>query len=80
MELALYVLQLMELPVTACFNVGTGDVEDAPAPNALHKFDVYEKDGAVYILGDELAIKSGQRDPVFKCDSTGAEKVVIVGG
>ncbi|OJJ48105.1 hypothetical protein ASPZODRAFT_62049 [Penicilliopsis zonata CBS 506.65] len=64
----------------ACFNIYTGDVEDAPAPNALNKFEVYEKNGAVYIKGDESAIKSGQRDPVFKCSASAPDRVVIVGG
>ncbi|KAL4897444.1 hypothetical protein BDV59DRAFT_197738 [Aspergillus ambiguus] len=64
----------------ACFNIYTGDVEDAPAPNALKTFDVAEKNGAVYIKGDEAAIKSGQRDPAIKCSATSAEKVVVIGG
>lgn len=64
----------------ACFNVKTGDVEDAPAPDHLHKFDVFEKDGAVYIKGSGDNIKAGRRKPVFKVKSAGQEKVVIVGG
>ncbi|KAJ9200472.1 hypothetical protein DTO164E3_4047 [Paecilomyces variotii] len=64
----------------ACFSIGSGDVEDAPAPNALAKFDVYEKDGAVYIKGDETSIKFGQRDPVLKCQAVGDKRVVIIGG
>jgi hypothetical protein len=55
-------------------------VEDAPAPNALNKFELVEKNGAVYIKGEEAAIKSGQRDPVFKCSPSTGEKVVVVGG
>ncbi|KAJ5108688.1 Apoptosis-inducing factor 1 [Penicillium angulare] len=64
----------------ACFNVTSGDVEDAPAPNALQKYDVFEKEGAVYINATEAALKSGQRDPVGKCSVNSDEKVVIVGG
>ncbi|KAJ5778633.1 Apoptosis-inducing factor 1 [Penicillium odoratum] len=65
----------------ACFNVSTGDVEDAPALNALHKFDVFEKDGAVYVSATEADIKSGQRNPVGRCSvSNSDEKIVIVGG
>ncbi|EAW10911.1 putative AIF-like mitochondrial oxidoreductase (Nfrl) [Aspergillus clavatus NRRL 1] len=64
----------------ACFNVGTGDVEDAPAPNALNKYEIVEKNGAVYIKGDEAAIKAGQKDAVFKCSVASPEKVVVVGG
>lgn len=58
----------------------TGDVEDAPAPDHLHTFDVIEKDGAVYIKGAEKDVKAGRRKPVFKVKSSGQEKVVIVGG
>lgn len=65
---------------TACFNVTTGDVEDAPAPNALHKFDVFEEGGAVYIKGAEEAIKPGGRTTVTSCMVTQPETVVIVGG
>lgn len=64
----------------ACFNIESGDVEDAPAPNALAKFDVYEKNGGVYIKGDEAAIRAGQRDPVSKCNATQSERVVVIGG
>lgn len=64
----------------ACFNIGSGDVEDAPAPNALNKFDVFEKDGAVYIKGDEGAIRAGQRDPVLKCAASEPGNVVVIGG
>ncbi|KAL1990401.1 hypothetical protein VTN49DRAFT_6240 [Thermomyces lanuginosus] len=64
----------------ACFNITTGEIEDAPAPNALHTFPVYEKDGAVYIKGEESAIKAGQRDPNISCSVTTPEKVVVVGG
>ncbi|KAJ5558065.1 Pyridine nucleotide-disulfide oxidoreductase dimerization [Penicillium sp. DV-2018c] len=66
---------------TACFNVTTGDVEDAPAPNALNKFEVFEKNGGVYIHAREEDIKAGQRNPVFNCKVSKAdEKVVVVGG
>ncbi|KAK9365998.1 hypothetical protein V1509DRAFT_569840 [Lipomyces kononenkoae] len=64
----------------ACFNVRTGDIEDAPAPNPLNRFDVYEKDGAVYIRAEPAAIKGGQRDPDVKCAIAEPEKVVVIGG
>ncbi|KAJ5757102.1 uncharacterized protein N7511_007284 [Penicillium nucicola] len=65
----------------ACFSVATGDVEDAPAPNALNKFEVFEKDNAVYIRAREEDVKAGQRNPVVKCSvSKPAEKVIVVGG
>uniref|UniRef100_A0A8H7NCQ4 Rieske domain-containing protein n=1 Tax=Bionectria ochroleuca TaxID=29856 RepID=A0A8H7NCQ4_BIOOC len=47
----------------ACFNAKTGDVEDAPALDALPVFDVAERDGAVYITGEESAIKSSAGAP-----------------
>ncbi|KAK1150011.1 Apoptosis-inducing factor 1 [Aspergillus melleus] len=74
--------QVHALSHKSCFNVGTGDVEDAPAPNALDKFEVVERNGAVYVKGEESVIKSGQRDPAVKCSvsSADAEKVVVVGG
>jgi hypothetical protein len=64
----------------ACFNIGSGDVEDAPAPNALNKFDVVEKNGGVYIKGEEAAIRAGQRDPVGKRSVTSQDRVVVIGG
>ena len=65
---------------TACFNVESGDIEDSPAPNALVKFEVFEKDGAVYVKGDETSIKSSGRVPVQSCSVEDDEHVVIVGG
>lgn len=67
----------------ACFNGKTGDVEDAPALDSLPVFKTTERDGAVYITGEESAIKSSKRKPNFKCNAAGGaqeEKVVIVGG
>ncbi|KAL8948252.1 MAG: hypothetical protein Q9222_005550 [Ikaeria aurantiellina] len=64
----------------ACFSVGTGDVEDAPALDPLAKFEVYEKSGAVYIKGEEATIKASRRSPNVKCTAAGKEKVVVVGG
>jgi hypothetical protein len=66
---------------TACFNITTGDVEDAPAPNALNKFEVFEKNGGVYIHAREEDVKAGQRNPVVNCKvSQPEEKVVVIGG
>ncbi|KAL9578541.1 MAG: hypothetical protein Q9203_007057 [Teloschistes exilis] len=64
----------------ACFNVGTGDVEDAPALDPLAKFEVFEQSGAVYIKGEEATIKASRRQPNVKCKAQGKEKVVVVGG
>ena len=64
----------------ACFNVASGDVEDAPALDPLAKFDIIEKGGAVYIKGEESTIKASRRQPNVKCSVQGQEKVLIIGG
>ncbi|KAL4814584.1 hypothetical protein BDW67DRAFT_192108 [Aspergillus spinulosporus] len=64
----------------ACFNVKSGDIEDAPAPAALNTFELIEEDGAIYIRGEESAIKSGQRISEHKCSSSGPGGLVIIGG
>ncbi|KAL9034504.1 MAG: hypothetical protein Q9214_007015 [Letrouitia sp. 1 TL-2023] len=69
-----------EVEIEACFNVETGDIEDAPALDPLAKFDIVERGGAVYIKGDETTIRSNRRQPQVKCSAQGQEKVVIVGG
>ncbi|PHH59502.1 hypothetical protein CDD81_3142 [Ophiocordyceps australis] len=65
----------------ACFNAKTGDVEDAPALDSLPVFTLSERNGAVYIKGDESAIKSSRRKPNVSCNAVaGQDKVVVVGG
>ncbi|KAG5288756.1 rhodocoxin reductase [Histoplasma capsulatum G186AR] len=65
----------------ACFNITTGDVEDAPALNALHKYEVFEKDGGVYVKADEATFKENGRLPVSSCSvAQQDQKVVIIGG
>ncbi|KAF6789391.1 monodehydroascorbate reductase [Colletotrichum sojae] len=67
----------------ACFNAKTGDVEEAPALDALPVFKVTERDGGVYISGNEATIKAGRRKPNFKCNTSGGASdggVVVVGG
>lgn len=64
----------------ACFNVASGDVEDAPALDPLAKFEILEKEGGVFIKGDEATIKAKRRSPSLKCSASGGEHVVIVGG
>lgn len=66
--------------IIACYNVVSGDVEDSPAPNALSKFDVFEKDGEVFVKGDESSITSGGRQPVASCNVDEDSRVVVVGG
>lgn len=57
-----------------------GEIENAPAPDPLTKFDVLVKDGGVYIKGEESSIKGGRRQPNVECSAQGQDKVVIVGG
>ncbi|KIX07708.1 uncharacterized protein Z518_02362 [Rhinocladiella mackenziei CBS 650.93] len=64
----------------ACFNVKTGDVEDSPAPFALNKFDVVEKNSGVYIKGTDSDIMGGKRRINIKTKPTTQDRVVIVGG
>ena len=55
-------------------------MEDSPAPAALNRFEVIEKDGGVYIKGKEADIKGGKRQVNIKTTPQDNEKVVIVGG
>ena len=64
----------------ACFNLSTGDVEDAPALDPIAKFEILEKHGGVYINGEETVIKASRRSANHKCSPQGPEQVVIVGG
>ncbi|KAI1207381.1 uncharacterized protein F4807DRAFT_435582 [Annulohypoxylon truncatum] len=65
----------------ACFNGQTGDIENAPALDALPAFKAIEKDGGIYIEGEEAVIKAAKRKPNFKCaTSDSTNKVVVVGG
>ncbi|KAG6850699.1 hypothetical protein H0H93_009857 [Arthromyces matolae] len=68
----------------ACFNICTGDIEDAPAPNALHSFKTHVADGKIYVTANpEHALSSNKSRPPKV--SSGGENVVgkglvIVGG
>lgn len=64
----------------ACFKVGTGEVEDAPAIDPLSRFPLFEKDGSIYIKGEEERIKSSRGVGDIQCAVESEEKVVIVGG
>lgn len=65
----------------ACFNAKTGDVEDSPALDSLPTFKVAERDGAVYLTGEEATIKAGRRKPKL-CASVkqDVDRVLVVGG
>ncbi|KAJ4366447.1 Apoptosis-inducing factor 1 [Neocucurbitaria cava] len=64
----------------ACFKVSTGDVEDAPALDPISKYEVFEKDGAVYIKTDEDTLKANRRTLNVKCSSVSNEHVLVIGG
>lgn len=46
----------------------------------LAKYELLEKNDAVYIKGDESVIKANRIKSSIKCSAKGNEKVVIVGG
>jgi len=46
----------------------------------LAKFEIVEKDGAVYIKGEESTIKASRRKLDISCKVSGHENVVIIGG
>ena len=64
----------------ACFNVATGDVEDAPALDPLSKYRVFERDGSVFLEGDEATIKANRRIADHKCPASSQDGVLVVGG
>ncbi|CCO29026.1 Apoptosis-inducing factor 3 [Rhizoctonia solani AG-1 IB] len=68
----------------ACFQVCSGDIEDAPAPDALHSFKAEIKDGKIVVTANpEHTTKEGKsRAPkLASFNATSNEPgVVIVGG
>ncbi|KAL2071378.1 hypothetical protein VTL71DRAFT_12613 [Oculimacula yallundae] len=65
----------------ACFKASNGDIENAPAIDALPSFELSEKNGSVYITGEQQTIKGSRRKPNVKISgSPSVEKIVIVGG
>ncbi|KAF2128212.1 hypothetical protein P153DRAFT_368082 [Dothidotthia symphoricarpi CBS 119687] len=64
----------------ACFKVATGDVEDAPALDPISKYEVFERDGAVYVKTDEDTLKANRRVLNVKCSSMSDDKVLVIGG
>ena len=55
-------------------------MEDAPALDALSKYDLVEKDGAVYVKTTEDALKANRRVLNVKCSSVSNERVLVIGG
>ncbi|KAI0703812.1 hypothetical protein BC835DRAFT_1262345 [Cytidiella melzeri] len=69
----------------ACFNVCTGDIEDAPAPMALHSFQARVEDGKILVTADPASTekKNMARQPKLLASGYQASNtpgVVIVGG
>ncbi|KAF2177650.1 rubredoxin-NAD(+) reductase [Zopfia rhizophila CBS 207.26] len=64
----------------ACFNIPTGDIENAPALDPLSTYELVEKDGAVFVKSDEATIKANRRFLNLKCSVVSEEKVLVIGG
>lgn len=70
----------------ACFNVKTGDIEDAPGLDSLWKYSAEVKDGKIVVSASEKEVQSkvGRIVPKSKTKSASGgkenETVVIVGG
>ncbi|TEB34751.1 hypothetical protein FA13DRAFT_1729396 [Coprinellus micaceus] len=69
----------------ACFNVCTGDIEDAPAPSALHSFKTHVADGKIHVTANVQNTKKANlaRQPKLLAtgnDSSGLGVVIIGGG
>lgn len=46
----------------------------------MAKFEIFEKDGGVYIKGEEATIKASKRTLDIACKAQGSEGVVVIGG
>ncbi|KAJ7183165.1 hypothetical protein C8R46DRAFT_1307300 [Mycena filopes] len=68
----------------ACFNVCTGDIEDAPAPSALHSFKTEISDGQIKVTAKITDTQKSNMSRPPKLSTTGTEThgdgVVIIGG
>ncbi|KAH9953007.1 flavoprotein [Lactifluus volemus] len=68
----------------ACFNVCTGDIEDAPAPAAIHSFKTHNTGGKIYVTADPANTTKERfsRPPMLLASGSeiGGAGVVIVGG
>ncbi|KAH9481675.1 Apoptosis-inducing factor 1 [Psilocybe cubensis] len=71
-------------PNLSCFNVCTGDIEDAPAPMALHSFKTEIKDGKIYVTANPESTQKANMSRQAKLLASGVNStgngVVIVGG
>lgn len=68
----------------ACFSVCTGDIEDAPAPAAIHSFKAEVVDGKINVTADPsqtLKSKMSRAPNLLSTGTAGSGKsVVIIGG
>ena len=66
----------------ACFNVCTGDIEDAPGLDSLWSFNATVKNGKIVVSANEKEVKSkvGRVAAKIASKPEGKETVVIVGG
>ncbi|KAI0316418.1 flavoprotein [Amylostereum chailletii] len=67
----------------ACFNVCTGDIEDAPGPSPIHSFRTSVKDGQIHVTADPTYTTAAGKSRAPKVSTTveeGGPGVVIVGG
>ncbi|KAJ9100009.1 hypothetical protein QFC19_005827 [Naganishia cerealis] len=74
---------------SACFNLCTGDIEDAPGLDSLYKFDAKEENGKILVtanMADVLSrygrspLKSDKRAIAQADEKSSEETVVLVGG
>jgi NADPH-dependent 2,4-dienoyl-CoA reductase/sulfur reductase-like enzyme/nitrite reductase/ring-hydroxylating ferredoxin subunit len=64
----------------ACFKISTGDIEDAPAIDAIISFPTTIKGGEVYITAEEKDLAAGRRPPCKSKKAETDEHVVVIGG
>ncbi|KAJ9123231.1 hypothetical protein QFC22_001426 [Naganishia vaughanmartiniae] len=74
---------------SACFNLSTGDIEDAPGLDSLHKFEAREENGKILVtanMADVLSkygrspLKSDKRAIAPADSKTSEQTVVLIGG
>ncbi|XP_060076047.1 apoptosis-inducing factor 3-like [Ylistrum balloti] len=65
----------------ACFDVRTGDIEDYPGLDSIHKFGVSVADGKVKVKANKTALKNFRRQRnMCKAKGDDTDNVLIIGG
>lgn len=66
----------------ACFNAKTGDIEDFPGLDSLHKYDVAtNEDGEIVVRSNSALLGHTRRvQPLCKQDPNNNETIVVIGG